>query len=163
MPVAELLTNASQSNLAVSHFAISRKSVSNVLEVYLQNSTQPHNPPKAQNKPSTNSMKTNISQNQPQEKIKIEHVPNQHSHKGQSRRPTNFFFLEQQHPLPPKKNTTKNKNCTYLFTRGITSDSEKYDFLPIGEEIRKFCNFKDYNPNLLGFTRTAPASSNVHT
>jgi hypothetical protein len=84
MPVAELLTNASQSNLAVSHFAISRKSVSNVLEVY-------------------------------------------------------------------------------LFTRGITSDSEKYDFLPIGEEIRKFCNFKDYNPNLLGFTRTAPASSNVHT
>jgi hypothetical protein len=56
MPVAELLTNASQSNLAVSHFAISRKSVSNVLEVYLQNSTQPHNPPKAQNKPSTNPM-----------------------------------------------------------------------------------------------------------
>jgi hypothetical protein len=100
MPVAELLTNASQSNLAVSHFAISRKSVSNVLEVYLQNSTQPHNPAKAENKPSTNPMKTNISQNHPQEKIKIEHVPNQHSHKSQSRRPTRIFFLEQ-HLLPP--------------------------------------------------------------
>lgn len=106
MPVAELLTNASQSNLAVSHFAISRKSVSNVLEVYLQNSTQPHNPPKAQNKPSTNPMKTNISQNHPQEKINIEHVPNQHSHTSQSRRQTRIFFLEQ-HPLRPKKPQTK--------------------------------------------------------